>query len=375
MSSSFFFRINLAPITFFLFVSALATNNHNILQGSIRGLNLSFKLDANIVNDETLVNKSEIVEKPFRFPSLADDYIAYLGQHAGYVELHNSTGGRGRMFYYFFESRVHDANAPVVVWLTGGPGCSSSVALFYVNGPFKVTHDLTLVRNEYGWDKLIQKKDKDDHRRKFSPDPVGKRQPPPRPTKMSSSRDILLHHGGCWEGLDYTGGERELITIDFGPLCYDELLNTILECIPPFPNDCTFLLHSLLDEGEGNVCKKRIRKASDMNYIFSQTSNVQRHSIFVTIKKMGNVRGQTSSRDHQEAKQPAFDARTFGNVTRNPHVRQQAFDDRTFASDDKCIPPDDPKKAGSQKRSRQSAGIEGDSSSKQACVESDHNRK
>ncbi|KAL3638783.1 hypothetical protein CASFOL_016690 [Castilleja foliolosa] len=192
---------------------------------------------------------------------------------------------------------------------------------------------------------------------------------------MSYSRDILLQHGGCWEGLDYTGGEREVITIDFGPLCYDELLNTVLECIPPFPNDCTFLLHSLLDEGEGNVCKKRIRKASDMNYIFSQTSNVQRHSIFVTIKKMGNVRGQTSSRDHQEAKQPAFDARTFGNVTRNPHVRQQAVDDRTFASDDKCIPPDNPKKAGSQKRSRQSAGLEGDSSSNQACVESDHNRK
>ncbi|KAL3621945.1 hypothetical protein CASFOL_034141 [Castilleja foliolosa] len=140
MSSSFSFRINLVPITFFLFVSALATNNHN--------------LHANIVNDETLVNKSEIVEKPFRFPSLDDDYIAYLGQHAGYVELHSSTGGRGRMFYYFFESRVQDANAPVVVWLTGGPGCSSSVALFYVNGPFKVTHDLTLVRNEYGWDKV-----------------------------------------------------------------------------------------------------------------------------------------------------------------------------------------------------------------------------
>ncbi|KAL3630356.1 hypothetical protein CASFOL_023340 [Castilleja foliolosa] len=90
---------------------------------------------------------------------------------------------------------------------------------------------------------------------------------------------------------------------------------------------------------------------------------------------MGNVRGQTSSRDHQEAKQPAFDARTFGNVTRNLHVRQQAVDDRTFASDDKCIPPDNPKKAGSQKRSRQSAGLEGDSNSNQACVESDHNRK
>ncbi|KAL3654845.1 hypothetical protein CASFOL_000631 [Castilleja foliolosa] len=91
---------------------------------------------------------------------------------------------------------------------------------------------------------------------------------------MSSSRDILLQHGECWEGLDYTGGERELITVDFGPLCYDELLNTVLECISPIPNDCMFLLHSLHDDGDGNVCKKMIRKASDINYIFSQTSNV-----------------------------------------------------------------------------------------------------
>ncbi|KAL3640565.1 hypothetical protein CASFOL_015533 [Castilleja foliolosa] len=149
---------------------------------------------------------------------------------------------------------------------------------------------------------------------------------------MSFSRDILLHHGGCWEGLDYTGGERELITVDFGPECFDELYSTVIECTAPIPNDCMVLLHSLQDEGDGTVCKKRIRKASDMNYIFSQTSNVQRHSIFVTINKKGNVGGETSSRDHQ-VRQPAFDARTFGNVTHDPHVRQQAFDDRTFARD------------------------------------------
>ncbi|KAL3640142.1 hypothetical protein CASFOL_015110 [Castilleja foliolosa] len=149
---------------------------------------------------------------------------------------------------------------------------------------------------------------------------------------MSSSRDILLHHGGCWEGLDYAGGERELITIDFGPQCFDELFNTVVECTTPIPNGCMFLFHSLQDEGDGTVCKKRIRKASDMNYIFSQTSNVQRHSIFVTINKMRNVGGETSSRDHQ-VRQPAFDSRTFGNVTRDPHVRQQAFDDLTFSRD------------------------------------------
>ncbi|KAL3655674.1 hypothetical protein CASFOL_000070 [Castilleja foliolosa] len=149
------------------------------------------------------------------------------------------------------------------------------------------------------------------------------------------------------------------------------------------------LLHSLQDEGDDTVCKKRIRKASDMNYIFSQTSNVQRHSIFVTIKKMGNVGGRTSNRDHQ-IRQPAFDARTFGNVSRDPHLRQQLFDYRTFARDphvrqqqafdDKCIPPDNPKQAGRQERSSQSAGLEGASSSrrkKQACTrcgKSDHNR-
>ncbi|XP_051113627.1 serine carboxypeptidase-like 48 [Andrographis paniculata] len=57
------------------------------------------------------------------------------------------------MFYYFFESRSSRKDAPVVVWLTGGPGCSGSLALFYENGPFKLTDDLSLKWNDFGWDK------------------------------------------------------------------------------------------------------------------------------------------------------------------------------------------------------------------------------
>eukprot|EP01018_Ginkgo_biloba_P020482 Gb_30339 [translate_table: standard] len=57
------------------------------------------------------------------------------------------------MFYFFFESRGSKADDPVVLWMTGGPGCSSELAVFYENGPFKISDDLTLVWNDYGWDK------------------------------------------------------------------------------------------------------------------------------------------------------------------------------------------------------------------------------
>lgn len=58
------------------------------------------------------------------------------------------------MFYFFFESRSNK-NDPVVIWLTGGPGCSSELALFYENGPFKISKNMSLVWNDFGWDKVI----------------------------------------------------------------------------------------------------------------------------------------------------------------------------------------------------------------------------
>lgn len=59
-----------------------------------------------------------------------------------------------RMFYFFFESR-NSKKDPVVIWLTGGPGCSSELALFYENGPFSIEKNMSLVWNEYGWDKVM----------------------------------------------------------------------------------------------------------------------------------------------------------------------------------------------------------------------------
>jgi len=74
-----------------------------------------------------------------------------LGHHAGYFRIEHTHAAK--MFYFFFESRGSKADDPVVLWMTGGPGCSSELAVFYENGPFKITDNLTLAWNEYGWDK------------------------------------------------------------------------------------------------------------------------------------------------------------------------------------------------------------------------------
>lgn len=56
------------------------------------------------------------------------------------------------IFYWWFESRNSTKDDPLVIWLTGGPGCASEIALFYENGPYKFEEDgKTLMGNPYSW--------------------------------------------------------------------------------------------------------------------------------------------------------------------------------------------------------------------------------
>ncbi|KAE8732679.1 Serine carboxypeptidase 3 [Hibiscus syriacus] len=118
----------------------------------IKGLNLSPKEAVNGGINEVEDESSRIVEKQFRFPVAVDPgpSVQELGHHAGYFKLPHAIAAR--MFYFFFESR-NSKKDPVVIWLTGGPGCSSELALFYENGPFHLSKNLSLVWNDYGWDK------------------------------------------------------------------------------------------------------------------------------------------------------------------------------------------------------------------------------
>jgi cathepsin A (carboxypeptidase C) len=72
-------------------------------------------------------------------------------QFRGYFTLRTGPGSKN-YFYWHFASRQAPESAPVVLWLTGGPGCSSEVALFGENGPCKVNAAGTgTVKNDFSW--------------------------------------------------------------------------------------------------------------------------------------------------------------------------------------------------------------------------------
>ncbi|XP_028112919.1 serine carboxypeptidase-like 45 isoform X1 [Camellia sinensis] len=51
------------------------------------------------------------------------------------------------------EAESNPASKPLVIWLNGGPGCSSlGVGAFSENGPFRPS-EKALVRNEYSWNR------------------------------------------------------------------------------------------------------------------------------------------------------------------------------------------------------------------------------
>eukprot|EP00397_Hematodinium_sp_SG-2012_P029702 GEMP01031405.1.p1 GENE.GEMP01031405.1~~GEMP01031405.1.p1 ORF type:complete len:474 (-),score=126.58 GEMP01031405.1:694-2115(-) len=80
-------------------------------------------------------------------PTICDDSVK---QHAGYIPF-KGQGGDKRFFFWLFESRSNPSKDPLVLWLTGGPGCSSMLALLFENGPCKVIEGGKTEKNPHSW--------------------------------------------------------------------------------------------------------------------------------------------------------------------------------------------------------------------------------
>ncbi|XP_040379265.1 serine carboxypeptidase-like 35 [Oryza brachyantha] len=75
--------------------------------------------------------------------------------YAGYVGV--GAGGDKALFYWFFEAEKEPGKKPLLLWLNGGPGCSSiAYGAAQELGPFLVrSNSENLTLNAYSWNKAV----------------------------------------------------------------------------------------------------------------------------------------------------------------------------------------------------------------------------
>ena len=67
-----------------------------------------------------------------------------------------SVGSRGSNLFYWYHEAVKDPKErPLVLWLNGGPGCSSLGGMFTELGPFVVGADGNVTLNPYAWNSRV----------------------------------------------------------------------------------------------------------------------------------------------------------------------------------------------------------------------------
>lgn len=72
-------------------------------------------------------------------------------QYSGYFTVAENK----HLHYWFVESQKDPETSPVVLWLNGGPGCSSLDGLLTEHGPFLIQDDgVTLEYNPYSWNMI-----------------------------------------------------------------------------------------------------------------------------------------------------------------------------------------------------------------------------
>ncbi|KAK7336436.1 hypothetical protein VNO77_16977 [Canavalia gladiata] len=73
-------------------------------------------------------------------------------QYSGYIPVDKQQ--QRSLFYYFVEAEQDSASKPLVLWLSGGPGCSSvGFGAFMEHGPFKPGDNNVLLKNDFSWNK------------------------------------------------------------------------------------------------------------------------------------------------------------------------------------------------------------------------------
>lgn len=92
------------------------------------------------------VDDSDVAEG-FVNPTICDPSVK---QTAGYISTQKGNATAPKYFFWLFESKSTPTTDPLIMWLSGGPGCSSQLALLVENGPCTIQNGKT-VPNAYSW--------------------------------------------------------------------------------------------------------------------------------------------------------------------------------------------------------------------------------
>ncbi|KAL6450496.1 CPY1 Carboxypeptidase Y [Candida maltosa Xu316] len=95
------------------------------------------------------VTDASVPNHQLRIKATPEDLgIDTVKQYSGYLDVEDEDK---HFFYYFFESRNDPKNDPIILWLNGGPGCSSLTGLFFELGPSSIDKNLKPVYNPHSW--------------------------------------------------------------------------------------------------------------------------------------------------------------------------------------------------------------------------------
>lgn len=87
-----------------------------------------------------------------RVKSLPGLRVHDLVHYAGHVEIDASRDAN--IFYWLFESTSKAKDVPIIIWLNGGPGCSSMIGQFIEVGPLGLTEKGDMTLNQHAWSKV-----------------------------------------------------------------------------------------------------------------------------------------------------------------------------------------------------------------------------
>ncbi|UJR07017.1 hypothetical protein I4U23_011305 [Adineta vaga] len=74
---------------------------------------------------------------------------SFIHMHAGYLPVNSQNDGS--LFFWHFAKKFKGDQARTVIWLNGGPGQSSLIGAWTEIGPFRFSHENTIVLNDGSW--------------------------------------------------------------------------------------------------------------------------------------------------------------------------------------------------------------------------------